>query len=77
VGRVDAYPCVIELRGVHLHCHLCMAVAHVMVPAGETDVERFVQTPGTAWMRAHIDPHLYAVELRIDGKTVTRPVARG
>lgn len=65
------------LRGIHLHCHVCDAHAHVAMPVGEIDVTRFIAEPGNAWINAHLDPHMFAVDFQLPngGPVVTRPVA--
>jgi hypothetical protein len=72
---VYVIPVSLQLRGVHLHCHLCGEVTHLALPPGVDDLERFVTEPATRWIRSHRGPHLFAVNLLVNGREVTRRLA--
>jgi hypothetical protein len=58
----------VRLTGIHLHCHLCGDETHLAMPPGVTDLQQFITGPGGTWMTCHRDPHLYAVELSVNGE---------
>lgn len=61
----------VRVVGVHLHCHLCGDHAHLAVPPGVDDIREWITGPGGTWMTCHRDPHLFAVDLTVNGVPTT------